>query len=90
MTRLYLQFRMFESAGEVACDSLEEAVEFFLGYDRNASRRERDGVLAAWVIHEGKVVLGNPPKDCWPTPANAILTGALLSPSRSARAATLG
>jgi hypothetical protein len=61
-TQLHLQFRMFESAGDVPCSSLEEAFALFDEYAANAQRREREGVTAAWVTHGGLTVLGEPPE----------------------------
>ena len=61
-TRLHLQFRMFEAAGDVPCESLDEACAFFRDYAEDAQRREREGVTAVWVTHGGVTVLGEAPE----------------------------
>jgi hypothetical protein len=80
MARLYLQFRMFDSPGEVPCDSLEEAAGFYRDYAGDLRRREREGVLAVWVTHGGRTVLGEPPASWVPGRVNAIIA-ARLPPS---------
>jgi len=60
-TRFYLQFRMFESPGEVPCDSLREACEFFKLYAADPDRRRREGVLTVWITRGGETILGTPP-----------------------------
>jgi hypothetical protein len=64
--RLHLQFAMFESPGEVPCESLEEACEFFVAYESDARRRFREGVTAVWVTQGGATVLGQPPRGWTP------------------------
>jgi hypothetical protein len=73
--RLHLQFHMFDSPGEVPCDSLREACEFFKLYAADAQRREREGVRAIWVTRDGETILGSPPPGWAPGPVNALVAG---------------
>ena len=77
--RLFLQFYMFDSPGEVPCDSLQEACEFFKGYEKDALRRAREGVMAVWVTHGGETVLGQPPHGWAPGYVNPIIAAARQS-----------
>jgi hypothetical protein len=60
--RLHLQFRMFEAAGELPCESLDEACAFFRDYAEDTQRCKREGVTAVWVTRGGVTVLGEPPE----------------------------